>query len=60
MTALLAAGIVAEGHGPGRNPWWVNVILVVLLIAGLIAWRVRAARKRRLMRQSGLGQAGER
>ena len=59
MTAL-AAGLFAEGHGPGRNPWWVNLILIVLVIGGLIAWRVRAAHKRRSMKQDDRGQASDR
>lgn len=54
---VLAAGLFAEGHGPGRNPLWVNLVLVVLLIGGLIAWRVRAARKKRSTQQDDNGQA---
>ena len=60
MITVTAAGLfAANGHGPGRNPWWVNVMLVVLVIGVLIAWRLRAARKKRSRQQSEFGQAGE-
>ena len=58
--SALTAGLFAAGHGPGRNSWWVNLILVVLVIGGLIAWRIRAARKKRSMKQDDYGRASER
>jgi hypothetical protein len=56
----VAAALFAEGHGPGRNPWWVNVILVVALIGGVVVWRIRAARKQRSTRPDDLRQGGGR
>jgi hypothetical protein len=55
-----AVALFAEGHGPGRNPWWVNVILVVALIVGVVVWRIRAARKKRSTRRGDLRQGGGR
>jgi hypothetical protein len=58
---LTAAGLLAaEGHGPGRNPLWVNVILVVIVIGGLAAWRIRTVRKKPSAQRSDTGPAGQR
>ena len=40
--------MAAAGHGPGRNPTWVNVLLVVLVLVAVSAWRIRTVRSRRL------------
>lgn len=42
-----AAALLATGHGPGRNPWWVNVILVVVVLGGIGNWRLRTVRSKR-------------
>lgn len=48
----VTTSLAAEGHGPGRNPWWVNVILVAALAGGVVAWRIRVARRERSVEKS--------
>jgi hypothetical protein len=47
MTRVGLAVVLAESHGPARNPWWVNAILVIVIAAALVFWRVRVRRRRR-------------